>query len=371
MSNTPNYGWDTPDNTGLVRNGALDMRTLGNAIDTSVWNVGFGQAGKNKIINGDFRINQRNFTSITASSTFGFDRWWLRTGGTGGTSTWTPQVFTPGTAPVAGYEGTNYSRVVTSGFSSTDAIVGLRQQIEDVRTFAGQTVTISFWAKAATGTPNIGIQIAQNFGSGGSTLVNYNAGLSAITTAWQRYSFTYSLPSISGKTVGTSSFLMLSIYCAVGTGISGYGVDIPAVGTQNNTFDIWGVQVEAGNRATPFQTASGGSIQGELAMCQRYYRRNVADYNNAGQAESGTIIDFYLLHPVTMRDGSAILDQLNMGVYQTGVGSFSGGTWSIFRNSIDYIVLRYTHTSSVFTTARTAQLNPTTGTAYWGVSKEL
>jgi hypothetical protein len=35
MASTPNYGWSTPDNTGLVKNGALDMRTLGNAIDTT------------------------------------------------------------------------------------------------------------------------------------------------------------------------------------------------------------------------------------------------------------------------------------------------------------------------------------------------
>ena len=40
---------------------------------------------------------------------------------------------------------------------------------------------------------------------------------------------------------------------------------------QNNTFSIWGVQVEAGNLATPFTTASG-TIQGELALCQRYYQ---------------------------------------------------------------------------------------------------
>ena len=74
MASTTNYSWSTPDNSGLVKNGAQDMRTLGDAIDTSVWNVGFGQAGKNKLINGDFRINQRNFTTTTTSGTFGFDR---------------------------------------------------------------------------------------------------------------------------------------------------------------------------------------------------------------------------------------------------------------------------------------------------------
>ncbi len=36
MASTPIYNWPTPDNTGLVKNGALDIRTLGNAIDTTM-----------------------------------------------------------------------------------------------------------------------------------------------------------------------------------------------------------------------------------------------------------------------------------------------------------------------------------------------
>jgi hypothetical protein len=36
MATTTNNGWSTPDNTGLVKDGALNIRTLGQAIDTSV-----------------------------------------------------------------------------------------------------------------------------------------------------------------------------------------------------------------------------------------------------------------------------------------------------------------------------------------------
>jgi hypothetical protein len=36
MASTPIYNWPTPDNTDLVKNGALAIRTLGDAIDTTV-----------------------------------------------------------------------------------------------------------------------------------------------------------------------------------------------------------------------------------------------------------------------------------------------------------------------------------------------
>lgn len=36
MATTTNYGWATPNDSDYVKNGALAMRTLGNAIDTSV-----------------------------------------------------------------------------------------------------------------------------------------------------------------------------------------------------------------------------------------------------------------------------------------------------------------------------------------------
>jgi hypothetical protein len=274
MALSPFYGWSEPDNSSLVKNGAADIRTLGDAIDTSVWNVGFGQAGKNKLINGDFRVNQRAFTTTSNNLDFGFDRFQLRTGGIGGTTTWTPQVFTPGTAPVAGYEGTNYSRIVTSAFTGTDTIVGIRQNIEDVRTFAGQPVTVSFWAKANTGTPNIGVQISQV--PVGSAVVSKSLGLSAITTSWARYSFTTTLGSLTGATISASNYLQVAIYVAVGTGVAGYGTTVPAVTVQNNTFEIWGVQAEYGSKMTPFQTATG-TIQGELAACCYYYERLVAD----------------------------------------------------------------------------------------------
>lgn len=46
MASTPNFNWATPDNTGLVKNGALDIRTLGNAIDASMADLKGGTTGQ-------------------------------------------------------------------------------------------------------------------------------------------------------------------------------------------------------------------------------------------------------------------------------------------------------------------------------------
>ena len=163
-------------------------------------------AGKNKIINGDFNVNQRSFTSTTTSSAYNFDRFMTEYGG--GTVTTSAQTFTPGTAPVSGYEAINFVRVATSGQSSSADYCIFQQRIENVRTFAGQTVTISFWAKATSGTPSVAAEVRQNFG--GSNVFT-PAGKVAITTSWARYSLTVNVPSIAGKTITTGEFFALDL----------------------------------------------------------------------------------------------------------------------------------------------------------------
>jgi hypothetical protein len=46
MATTTNFGWTTPDNTDLVKNGALAIRTLGSAIDTSLLDLKGGTTGQ-------------------------------------------------------------------------------------------------------------------------------------------------------------------------------------------------------------------------------------------------------------------------------------------------------------------------------------
>jgi hypothetical protein len=281
-------------------------------------------AGKNKIINGDFSINQRGFTSTTTTSVYIFDRY--RTSASDGTSTFTAQTFTPGAAPVAGYESTNYLDIASTGQTLTTARTSVEQRIEDVRTLAGQTATISFWAKAASGTPSICPELAQIFGSGGSSSVTaIGATKIPITTSWVRYTVSgVSVPSISGKTIGTGSELRLTFWTSAG---SAEATRSASLGIQTATISIWGVQVEAGSVATAFQTATG-TIQGELSACQRYYYRATPSQNfsqigrGIGYGTSGSNAQIIFSSPVTMRAKPTSIDFSTIALFD-GVSTYA------------------------------------------------
>ena len=282
-------------------------------------------AGKNKIINGDFYWNQRTFTSTTANNAYSFDRWQQYNGGTSGTLTVTPQTFTAGTAPVTGYEGKNFVQCVTAAGANTDTYAVYGQKVEDVRTFANQTTTVSFWAKASSGTPKIAIEVVQSFGTGGSPSADVNSAFGTVTlsTSWARYSVTVAVPSISGKTLGTAndSYAGLNLWISAG---SNFNTRASSIGLQNNTFQIWGVQWEAGSVATPFQTATG-TIQGELAACQRYYQRcsvtNPGYIGGLGSAISTSQAQFTFPSKVTMRVAPTSVDYSSLSMTPDGVGT--------------------------------------------------
>jgi hypothetical protein len=321
-------------------------------------------AGKNKIINGDMGVWQRG-TSITAPNgvvTYGPDRFYMFSVHSSGTASMSQQTFTLGTAPVAGYEGQFFTRLTAGAAGSPSAYMEFVQRIEDVRTFAGQTVTLSFWAKASTNVTTTPI-IAQNFGVGGSSQVNTFSGTTAITTSWQRFTVTFTVPSISGKTIGSSSSLQVVVL--VGNV------------TNSQTIDIWGVQIEAGSVATAFQTATG-TIQGELAACQRYYYRQTATsaysyFSGMWTAATTSVIDFGIQFPVTMRttpssfEYSTLLISNQVSIYAAS-GTFTGKSES----TPQWGVIRYTHGSGVFTQYLPYLLQANNSTsAYLGFSAEL
>jgi hypothetical protein len=226
-------------------------------------------AGKNKVINGDFAVNQRNFTSYTTvADVYNYDRFVSTTNGDG-TVTFSPQVNTSGNVPGTPYQMRNFLRCVTTGQTTVNARAAVGQRIEGIETLAGQTATISFWAKAATGTPKIAFEFLQR----GDATVNTYAGQVTINTSWTRYSISFAVPSLSGVTLTQTGFVVPFFYFSAG---SDYNSRTGSLGIQSNTFDIWGIQLEQGSVATPFTTATG-TVQGELAACQRYYIRTLSN----------------------------------------------------------------------------------------------
>jgi len=262
------------------------------------WNQNFA-AGKNKVINGDFGVWQRG-TSFTATNIYCADRFRNDYDGSG-TRTTTQQSFTPGSAPVSGYEAQYYLQVVqaaTSGQTySSNSYRG-----EDVRTYAGQTVTVSFWAKADAAR-QIGVDTIQFFGSGGSANVSTTIQYVTLSTSWTRYALTFSIPSITGKTIGSGNFWQVDFLYTLNTA---------------QTISLWGVQVEAGSVATAFQTATG-TLQGELAACQRYYWRQTIPLGNwlGGIGSANSTTNAYIQIPITstMRAIPSTMDYNNLVLF--------------------------------------------------------
>ena len=329
-------------------------------------------AGKNKIINGDFAINQRNYTTGTTNGDYACDRNRMFNGD--GTVTATLNAFTLGSAPVPGYEAKNFISIQSTGQTLTTANSRLAQDIESVRTFAGQTVTVSFWAKAASGTPKVAVELGQEFGTGGSpsSAVNTYAGQVTLSTSWARYSVTVAVPSISGKTLGTNGndFLRCALWASAG---SAFNSRTGSLGIQTNTINFWGLQVEAGSVATPFTTASG-SIGGELALCQRYYWRytNSSDYKSFGTGvyESTTLANVSIQNPVSMRIAPTSIDYANVLLYDGASGqtitSIAFNTAGQFATTIKPSI------ASGGTVSRVCQLLTANGSvAYLGFSAEL
>lgn len=253
--------------------------------DGSAWVAVNAYQSHNYIINGAFDFWQRG-TSFTnpSSGTYTADRWEISF--TSATDV-SQQTFTPADIEAIGFGDAKFFCRVAQ--DSTDANLNFSHKIEDVRTLAGQQVTLSFYAKsdvAVDMTP----RISQNFGSGGSTTVQHTQDTISVTSSWARYSITYTLGSLSGKTIGDNSFLELDVLRIGGN-------------ASNINLDLWGVQLEVGSVATPFKR-NANSIQGELAACQRYYYRvSYAAERAVATPVFYTIDDAYTVpkHPVRMR----------------------------------------------------------------------
>jgi hypothetical protein len=206
--------------------------------------------------------------------------------------------------------------------------------------------------------------IRQNFGSGGSASVDTTNGTVSVTTAWTRVTKTITVPSISGKTIGTGNCLEVFLYS--------FGDTIPVSGT----IDIWGVQLEYGSKATPFQTATG-TIQGELAACQRYYWRQTAGttytYHGLGYGYSTTAALFLIKHPVRMRVVPTSFEYANLAIDLYGVTNYTFTTLTMTGviNGVDTSTLDATGVTGLTANRPYALAGNNNTSNYLGFSAEL
>jgi hypothetical protein len=264
-------------------------------------------AGKNPVINGGFDIWQRGTTVATATSSstgFAADRWQIYRGGFATGATLTRQATNDTTnLPFIQY----CARVQRDSGNTSTASYNISQNLESAMSipFAGKTFVLSFYARAGANysTASNTLRAIVTNGTGtdqnGTTGAGYTGSNQAIyqnvtlTTTWQRFSITATMPT------NATEFLVNFETTPVGTaGAADY-------------FEITGVQVEVGSVPTQF-TRAGGTIQGELAACQRYFidfTGNTGAYGTlgfSGSAFSTTQAFMVYQLPVVMRTSASI-----------------------------------------------------------------
>ena len=256
----------------------------------------------NPIINGGFDVWQRGTSVAYGSNGVGYsaDRWYVRNTGS---STVTSRQATGDTTNLPNIQYcARYSR--DSGSTNT-APIYFTHNIETTNSipYAGKTVTYSFYArKGANLSGTIAAQLwygtgtDQNLISGytGATAVVNTAIQSTLTTTWQRFTYTAAMPATATE-----------IACHF---------DWTPSGTAGaaDYIEVTGVQLEVGSVATPFRR-SGGTIQGELAACQRYYYRIAPNGTfrvfTSGQAVNANDGFLPIPFPVQMRIRPTALEQ--------------------------------------------------------------
>jgi hypothetical protein len=179
-------------------------------------------------------------------------------GSVGSTKVHTRQSFALGQTLVPGNPRYLSSTAVTSVAGASNH-VRKEQRIESVLSLAGQTATLSFFADV-NAAKNIAIEFTQNFGTGGSpsTLVTgIGSQLVALTPGFKKYTITVSIPSVTGKTLGTDNNDYLSLVFWFDAG-STYATRTANLGQQSGTYSIAQVQLEKGSVATEFERLALG-----------------------------------------------------------------------------------------------------------------
>jgi hypothetical protein len=300
--------------------------------------------GKNRIINGDMRIDQRNNGAAIPNRSSGgdgagyaVDR--FRDGGNGfATGRWTVQQLTDAPPGFINSFGVTVTTAQPS-LSSTDFLV-LAHMVEGFNisdfawgTASARTVALSFWVKSSVvGTYSVTLQNGSQ---------NYNAPYTISTAnTWERK--TIIIPGPTTGTWATNNALGVRLdWCLVAatalngpintwttTGSNGTASNVNILATNGNTFRITGVQLEVGNVATAFDYLDYGR---QLQQCQRYYTTN--NFANPGAFISAAGVSVYTFetYKVTMRATPTVTTALCQS--QASAGAVTNRTFNLSNNN--------------------------------------
>jgi hypothetical protein len=271
-------------------------------------------AGKNFVINGGMDITQRG-TTLNGVQGYNLDRWVVN--GFGTTNNYSvSQLLVSGIIPGIRW----YQRIASTTTNVQNFWLSQSIETNEVIKFAGQTVTLSFYYRMPTNNFTNAWTVNTIYSTGTDANLHYPAASTTITAEnlsntiyWTRYTKTFFVPATA-----TSFAIMLNSTNSI---------------VNSALFDITGVQLEIGSVATPFSRA-GGTIQGELALCQRYYYRaggefsyprlnSTTNYPFFGTAVATSSTQAYgvLSLPVPMRTYPSSLDLLSAGSYRLLTGN--------------------------------------------------
>ena len=278
------------------------------------------QGFRNRIINGDMRIDQRNAgAAVTANGSYVVDRFLVQNVTDGAFSA---QQDT--SAPVGFVNSIKWTTTTADGTLTTTQQASIQQRIEGTNvsdlafgTANAKTVTVSFWVRSSlTGTFGGSLR---NGASDRSYPFTYSI---SVADTWEQKSI-----AIAGDTSGTwltTTGVGLVVTWGLGAGPDRSGTAgawnsnnnnsatgaVSVIGTLNATFYITGAQLEVGSVATPFERRPYGT---ELALCQRYYYRLAPAATNKpmalGWAVSTTVGGVVVQFPTTMRMAPTALEQ--------------------------------------------------------------
>ena len=283
---------------------------------------------RNRIINGDMRIDQRNagasVTPASGTSTYLVDRW---RNYVSQASKLTAQQNAGSVTPPAGFSNymgitssSSYAVVSSDIFTFNQPIEGYNVSDLAWGTANAKTVTLSFWVRSSlTGT--FGGALGN---STGDASYPFTYIISSANT-WEQKTIT-----ITGATTGTwNSVSSTGIFLIFGLGVgstwsgtagswsgnnyySATGAT-SVVGTNGATWYITGVQFEVGTTATPFEFRQYGT---ELALCQRYYQRLYGPSNLFGYWDGSNYGYVGYCLPVTMRTAPTSIGYSSLSHFQ-------------------------------------------------------